>query len=235
TKGNHDITGPGALQVYDDVLAPSMAEQINARSQGASFSRERDGVLVVFYDAYCRGSLDWFAELLHTKKPRRVLFVIHPPVVPYNARSTWFVYSSPAQAKQRERLLELLGRSGAVVLSGHLHKYSFLVRKTDQGRFVQLGLSSVAHSADATPRDLIEDTKGYGPDLVNLEPKHSPETVDLRREILESERPLIEQFEYANTWGHAFVRVSGDNIHASVFRGFNREAWKEIDLTGAMA
>lgn len=234
TRGNHDITGPGAAQVYDRVLVPFMAGQADADIRQAAFTQQRDGTLVVFYDAYNRDSLEWFAGLLQERQPRRLFFVIHPPVVPYNARSTWHVYSHPRQERQRQRLLELLGRFGAIVLSGHLHKYSFLVRRTDEGRFVQLGLSSVAGTADAAPRHLIEDVAEYGPDLVNLEPQHSPETRERRRQVLESERRFIERFEYAETWGHALITVRGDHVEASVCRGLDRSAWKRIDLTDAL-
>lgn len=234
TKGNHDVTGPGAAQVYDNVLVPFMAEQAGKEIQQAKFTREREGVLLIFYDAYNRDSLEWFAQLLPKHKNRRVVFVIHPPVVPYNARSTWHVYSQPKQEPQRQRLLDLLGQARAVVLSGHLHKYSLLVRRTEKGRFVQLGLSSVASSADAKPRQLIEDVKGYGETLVQLEPRHSPDTEKRRRQILESERRFIERFEYADTWGHALVTVRGDQVHAAVYRGLERGPWKNLDLTKAI-
>src|SRR5687767_13993370 len=91
TKGNHDVNGPGAEQVYDKVLVPFMATKGAGEIDGARFTQRRGGTLVVFYDAYDRRSLEWFAELMEIQKPQRLLFVIHPPVVPYNARSTWHV------------------------------------------------------------------------------------------------------------------------------------------------
>ncbi len=234
TKGNHDVTGPGAAAVYDKVLVPFLAAQAKADVSKAAFTRERGDTLVVFYDAYDRGSLDWFDGLMKDRKPRRLLFVIHPPVVPYNARSNWHVYSHPRQQKQRDRLLDLLGRARAVVLSGHLHKYSFLVRRTDGGRFAQLAVSSVAASPDGKPRDQLEGVDRYTPDLVNLEPKHAPDTVEDRRRLLAAEKPFIEHFEYADTWGHAVVRVTGDQMRAEVCRGLDRRAWKTLDLTGPL-
>jgi hypothetical protein len=188
-------------------------------------------VLLVFYDAYDRGSLEWFAGLVEQQKPRRLVFVIHPPVVPYNARSTWHVFSQERQAAERQRLLELLGRFRAIVLSGHLHKYSFLVRRTETGRFVQLGLSSVAASEHAEPRALIEGADGYGPGLVTLEPRHSPETEERRRAVLQDERRWIEHFEYADTWGHALVALTAGEARVDVFRGLGRTPWKHLDLT----
>ena len=234
TKGNHDITGPGAAEVYDKLLVPFMSEQAGQGIDGAGFTRDRQGTLLVFYDAYDRHSLDWFTGLMAQQAPRRLLFVIHPPVVPYNARSTWHVYSSARMAAERERLLELLGAARAVVLCGHLHKYSFLIRRTARGKFAQLALSSVGSTAEAQPRDLIQGVQGYTPDLVKLEPKHSPDTVELRRTTLELEQPFIEQFEYADTWGHALVSVRGDQVRASVFQGLERKAWKNLDLTSAL-
>lgn len=231
TKGNHDITGPGAAAVYDRKLVTFLAEQAGAEIGSAAFTRERGGTLLVFYDAYDRGSLDWFERLLAERRPERLIFVIHPPVVPYNARSDWHVYSKPEQTEQRRRLLNLLGSSNAVVLSGHLHKYSLLVRRTETGRFTQLALSSVPKDAKAEPRDLIERVEDYGPGLVDLEPKHAPETAERRRALLEAERPFVERFEYADTWGYGFVRVEGDAVRAEVHRGLSADPWKRLELS----
>ena len=66
------------------------------------------------------------------------------------------------------------------------------------------------------------------------EPKHAPETEDLRRKMLALEQPFIEQFEYADTWGHALVSVRGDQVRASVFQGLERKPWKSLDLTSAL-
>src|SRR5205085_5593850 len=143
--------GPGAAAVYNRVFVPFLAAQADMETAAARFARRRGGTLVVFYDAYDKGSLDWFAGLLADRKPDRLISVIHPPVVPFTARATWHVYSHPNQQKQRERLLTLLGGAGAVVLCGHLHKYGCLIRRTEAGRFAQLAVSSVATDAAAEP------------------------------------------------------------------------------------
>jgi hypothetical protein len=227
TKGNHDITGPGAAKVYQESLLPFMAQP------QATFTRGVGGTLLVFYDAYDSGSLDWFASLLAQQKPRRLIVAIHPPVVPYNARATWHIYSSPKHQPQRERLLDLLGRHHAVVLCGHLHKYSFLVRRTEHGRLTQLAISSVASSDDGRPRDELQGLEDYRADLVDMEPQHSPDTVDLRRSVLAAEKPFIEHFEYADAWGHAILHLRGDRCSAEVMRGFDAGPWKTLDLAPA--
>lgn len=135
TKGNHDIAGPGAAEVFTRTFLPFLAGDGDNEAKGAAYTRRQGGTLVVFYDAYDPASLDWFEGLVAERKPERLLFVIHPPVVPYNARSDWHVYSHPRQEEKRRRLLNLLASAQAVVLCGHLHKYSFLVRRTEKGRF----------------------------------------------------------------------------------------------------
>lgn len=234
TKGNHDIAGPGAPEVFMRTFVPFLADATDGEANGATYTRRRGGTLVVFYDAYDPGSLNWFEGVLAERKPERLLFVIHPPVVPYNARADWHVYSHPRQEEKRRRLLDLLGAARAVVLSGHLHKYSFLVRRTETGRFVQLAISSVATDPEARPHDLVEGVDRYGTGLLDLEPEFSPETVERRRNALEAERAFVERYEYARTWGHALVRVRGREMTAEVYRGLSREPWKRIDLTGPL-
>jgi hypothetical protein len=116
------------------------------------------------------------------------------------------------------------------VLCGHLHKYSFLVRRTEGGRFCQLAISSVASTSDGRTKDTLDDVQDYRPDLVDLEPKHSPDTIALRRANLAAERPFIERFEYADTWGHANLNIGTGKSTADVFRALADQPWKRIDL-----
>jgi hypothetical protein len=230
TKGNHDITGPGAAEAYRQILLPYLSEANQAEIKEAAFTRRQGGTLIAFYDAYDKASLDWFATTLEQAKPERLIVAIHPPVVPYNARSNWHIYSSSKQVAQRERLLGLLGRHKAIVLCGHLHKYSLLVRRTNEGRFVQLAISSVAATSDGKPRDERSGTDEYRPDLVDLEPKHAPDTVAARRELLAAERPFVEHFEYADTWGFAAIHSRGGRISAETYRGLEAAPWKAANF-----
>ena len=241
TKGNHDITGPGAADAYRQILIPFLAEQNRAEIKEAVFTRNiaekngQGGTLIAFYDAYDKNSLNWFAKTLAESKPQRLIVAIHPPVVPYNARSSWHIYSSPKQTAQREQLLNLLGRHRAIVLCGHLHKYSLLVRKTDPGPFAQLAISSVAASFDGQPKDERHGTAQYTADLVDLEPKHAPDTVQTRRDLLTAEKPFIQHFDYADTWGHATFHSSGGRFFAKVFRGLDVNPWKTVDFHSLLA
>jgi hypothetical protein len=229
-KGNHDVTGPGATEVYDRVLVPFLQARIN-EANGARFVRKEGGTMFVFFDAYDKGSLEWFEKLMAESKPERLIFIIHPPVVPYNARATWHIFSKPADADKRERLLDLLGKHHAIVLCGHLHKYTCVARKTRTGSFAQLAISSVATDEAAKPKDERAGLEAYSPDLVTLEPQHDPGTVEDRRKILSAEREFVTHYEYADTWGHAVLRISRDGVKAGVCRGLMKETWRELDLT----
>ncbi|HEY2411160.1 MAG TPA: metallophosphoesterase [Pirellulaceae bacterium] len=235
TKGNHDITGPGATEAYRQTLLPFLAEQNRAEIKEAVFTRRQGGTLIAFYDAYDKNSLDWFTKTLAETKPERLIVAIHPPVVPYNARSNWHIYSSPKQTAQREQLLNLLGRHRAIVLCGHLHKYSLLVRRTDSGRFVQLAISSVAATADGKPKDERTGLAQYSPELVELEPKHSPDTIQTRRDLLAAEKPFIEHFDYADTWGHAMLHMTGSKFSAQIYRGLQADPWKTAAFDSLLA
>ena len=124
-------------------------------------------------------------------------------------------------------------KTRAVVLCGHLHKYCYLRRRTEQGSFVQLAISSIATNKDGRAKDELAGLDAYGPELVRLEPNHAPETVELRRELLAAEKPFIEHFEYADSWGHALLRFGGGRISADVCRGLATVAWRRLELAPA--
>jgi hypothetical protein len=231
TKGNHDVTGPGAAEAYQRILLPHVAEVAEGAEKRASFLQERGGTLVVFFDAYDKSSLAWFVKTMEQRTPQRLVVLIHPPVVPYNARSDWHIFAKPHQQAERTQFLNLLGKHRAIVLCGHLHKYSFLRRRTEQDSFVQLAISSVATDVAAQAKHSLEGVEHYGPDLVQLEPNHSPATLDARRALLAAERLFIEHFEYADTWGHALLKVAGSRIAADVYRGLSETPWKSLDLS----
>jgi hypothetical protein len=133
TKGNHDITGLGAREAYLEIVVPFCGDQ-GDDSNPSQYTHEQNRWLIVIYDGYAKGSLDWLGNIFTGRNPGRVLFVVHQSVVPYNARSCWGVYGRDLQREKRGRLINLLGRFRALVLSGHLHKHSFVERETDHDR-----------------------------------------------------------------------------------------------------
>lgn len=225
-KGNHDITGPDAGRAFDDVLLPWMSKQAASDLQNANYTWEYAGDLFIFFDAY-RPDLSWLDSVSDkASRAGRVFFVIHPPVVPYNARSSWNVFNRDHQAHERKQLLAWLGRHEAVVLCGHLHRYSHLRRSTVAGAFTQLALNSVVRSDSSSLRNQRSGTEAYGAELLNLEPDFSKSTRKARAAWLEREKPFIQAFDYARFPGYAMLWVYDDAVEADLYLGTSDEVLK---------
>ncbi len=237
TKGNHDITGDGAREAFERVFHPFMrkeAQRVAPGSihSGANYSVTHAGCQFVFMDAYAAESLDWLEAMAAQRTANHLFVTVHPPVVPYGARASWHLYQGDHLASKRERLLEILGRQEAVVLGGHLHKFSAIRRRAGGGQFTQLAVSSVVSSVDAAPRDVLNGVDEYTADQVKLEPNHSPETEAERRAIYDRERGSVTNFHYANSAGYAVITVEGDQIEAAIHAGTQTSPFQRIDLRG---
>ena len=142
------------------------------------------------------------------------------------------VYVHPEQAKQREELLNLLAEHKAIVLSGHLHKTSVLVRNTPAGNFIQVGLGSVVPGLDAPVKDHLSGLDAYNAELVKLEPNFTPASLPLRRKILKDEKPFIRYYEYANFCGYSSISVNRQNeVEITYVANADRTPWKKFNLT----
>ncbi len=236
-KGNHDVTGAGAVEAFKTVFHPFLGAQAaavdgSAKPASASYAIDHDGALFCFLDAYAKESFAWLEATLAKRTARHCFVVLHPPVVPYGARSLWYLYSGERQKAQREKLLELLGRHNAFVLSGHIHKYSVLVRATPRGgRFLQLALSSVISAPEPAPKHVLSGVSSYNADQVAVEPAFSPATEKERRAIYETEAPFVKQFEYADLPGYAVVAVNGPKVTATIYSGVSRQVWRRLELS----
>ncbi len=92
TKGNHDVTGDGAIAAFDDTLLPYLRSEAanidaNAIHHGANGSLRTGNSQIVLFDAYDRSSLDWFEATIASRTTQHLFFVVHPPIVPYGARA----------------------------------------------------------------------------------------------------------------------------------------------------
>jgi 3',5'-cyclic AMP phosphodiesterase CpdA len=236
TKGNHDVTGDGAKEAFDEVLLPFMAQE--ARKVNASTAHTQANHLVThgeaqfaFVDAYDKTSLEWLEAVAAKRTARHLFVIIHPPVVPYGARATWYLYASEETKAQRAKLLDVLGQQEAMVLGGHLHKFSALTRQAGGKSFSQLAVSSVVSALNQKPKDVLHGMASYTGDQVKLEPRHAPETAELRREIYASERQQVTVFEYADTAGYAVVTVNGAQVEAAIHAGAQAGAFQTLKIS----
>jgi hypothetical protein len=229
-KGNHDITGPGAREAYDRVMLPWLSKECGKRVDSASFYFSKGPDLFVFFDAYHNNSLDWLEKTLKENSHRYAFVVMHPPAVPYDARSSWALFSKAKEKDIRERFLNILGANKVLLLTAHLHKYGVVARKTSTGAFVQLSMNSVISAPKVSVKNHLEGITQYGGPLVELEPEFQPQTKTERHKLLEDEKPHLTHFEYADFPGYAIIHVSEAGISADVYLGDSDKLWKTVPL-----
>jgi hypothetical protein len=234
TKGNHDITGPGAIKAFDSFMLPWMSSECGKPIESASFYFLKGPDIFVIFDAYNNNNPDWLEKTLKENKHRYAFVVMHPPAVPYGARAAWHLFSRPEEKDIREKFLNILGEYRAIVLTAHLHKYSVLGRKTPTGSFVQFSMNSVINSSQISVKDYMEGINNYTGSMISLEPEFQPDTAAQRRKWLEDEREYVTYFEYADFPGYAIVNVSDAAITADIYTGVSDKKWKSVNFVGIL-
>ncbi|GEP41902.1 metallophosphoesterase family protein [Brevifollis gellanilyticus] len=241
TKGNHDVTGDGAVEAFKHVFHDFLTQQTSSftgagKIDSACYSIEHANAQFCFFDAYEKPSLEWLEAALAKRTAQHCFVTIHPPVVPYGARATWYLYNSERDKSRREKLLDLLGKNNAFVLGGHIHRFNTICRTTPGGgRFAQLAISSVVGNAEVKPDTELDGLKDYNGDQIRVEPKHSPETEAQRRAVYASEAPFVKSFAYADIPGHATISINGSQVQAVMYSGITRNVYKTVDLTKLLA
>ncbi len=255
TKGNHDRSGPGAVESFDEVLRPFIGAELGKLAGGrkidtaatgdpkklalqkphASYAFTVGDTLFVSYDGFAKESLAWLEGILAKRSEKHFIFMVHYPPVPYSVRSTWGLYAPRSRRKQRRRLHNLLGENRAIVLSAHLHDYGIVVRRTKKGPFMQIATCSVLNWMPIKVKRKRSGLELYGPDIVEIDPKIKPggksNTEAKRRAFLAAEKPFIAHYEYALTAGYALLSVRADGVHAKFYAGLNRTPWRTVNLT----
>ncbi|HLO58513.1 MAG TPA: metallophosphoesterase [Bacteroidales bacterium] len=236
SKGNHDITGPGADSAYKEVILPFVSRQSGNKITSSRYVYLKDEAVFFFYDSYDRTSLPWLASQMKKYADIPLKFVVmHEPVVPINARSEWVEFSRPEEKKDHDDLLELLGDNRAIVLAGHLHAYGIIERETSHGRFVQLSGSSVLDNTEQVPGKALSGVENYGPSLTELEPGFSPSDRERRKEKLSKEKPYVRHFEYGDIQGYILIHVAGNKVTADIYSGTGLKRWKTVDITSLLS
>jgi hypothetical protein len=238
TKGNHDITGPGAVAAFGNVFHPFLTEQARAVSpasaevKSARYTVDCGNAQFVFFDAYeAAVSLDWFEAVAAKRTAEHFFVVVHPPVVPYGARATWHIFSNEKERARRGKFLTLLGDQHALVVGGHIHRYNTITREAGKGRFAQFALSSIISSAEVKPKMELAGLAEYNGDQIRVEPQFSPDTEAARRAVYEAERPFVKAFEYADLPGYAVATVDGAKVTVKMYSGVSRKVWRTVDFT----
>lgn len=238
TKGNHDITGPGAVAAFGSVFHPFLTAQAravapaSAEVKSGSYTVECAGAQFAFFDAYeAPKSLEWFEAVTAQRTAEHLFVVVHPPVVPYGARATWHIFANAKDAARRGKFLALLGDQHALVIGGHIHRYNTLTRTAGKGRFAQFALSSVLTAPTAKAKDVLTGVDTYTPDQIKVEPNFSPANETERRAVYDAERKFVRAFEYADLPGYAVATVDGPRVTVRMYAGTGPELWRTVDLS----
>lgn len=232
-KGNHDITGEGARENYIKTILPWQGKEQKLKMPHANSTFVHKNARFILYDCYAgERSLNWLKDVVKEHKEELLFFCVHQPIVPFTARSNWHVFSKEKERPLREELLNILGEHHAIVLCGHLHKTNVMTRETPKGKFVQICTGSVIPAADAPIKDHLQGLDAFGPSLLELEPKFSPATLAERKENLETEKPFVKYFEYADFCGYSTVTVTAKNeVSLCMYANIDTKPWKEFNIS----
>jgi hypothetical protein len=232
SKGNHEITGPGADSAFRDVIFPFISTGTNKNVNDSRYVVKKNNSVFFFYDCYSYSSLNWLEEELKKYTDVKNKFVImHEPLVPFTARSKWTIFSKPEEKNDRDRLLNILGDNYAIVIAGHLHRYGLLVRRTAHGKFIQLSVSSVLDDLAQQPANIKSGLNFYNAGLVNDEPEFSKGDREEREERLNAEKPYIEYFETADFQGYVIFKIDDEQVIADFYSGTGLYKWKSVILS----
>lgn len=230
-KGNHDITGPGAEQAFQEFYVPMIRKQTsNPEIKNASYSYTTGDVQITCLDPWDKNidMVTFLEKELSASKAKFNFVVIHEPVIPVTERCWHVLRQNP---EQREKLLETIARHKAIVLSAHLHRYAVVSRNTPFGAIVQVMVNSVVKDRNyLNPSRVITE---YGPSLAENMPDWQPETLETRKAILAEEAKQITFYKQTDLPGYAIIKTDGKKgtVQLEYYAAFGKEPYDKIDLT----
>lgn len=230
-KGNHDVTGPGAVEAFQKFYVPMFRKQTkNPEIKNASYSYSVEDVQITCLDPWDKNTdmVSFLENELSASKAKFKFVAIHEPVIPVTERCWHTLRKNPVQ---REKLLEVIARHKAIVLTAHLHRYSVVSRKTPFGSIVQVMVVSVVKDRNyLSPSNVITE---YGPSLAENLPDWQPETLEARKAMLAEEAKYVYFFKQTDLPGYAIIKTNGKKgtVKMEYYAAFAKEPYETIDLT----
>ncbi len=230
-KGNHDITGPGAIEAFQNYYVPMFRKQTNnPKINSATYTYRANNIQITCLDPWDKSQdmADVLERELSGSNAKYKFVMIHEPVIPVTERC-WHVLRN--ELEKREKLLNVIARNRAIVLCGHLHRYSVVRRNTPSGPIVQVMVTSVVKDRNyLKPQNVI--TK-YGPELAENVPDWQPETLNSRKAMLSEEAKYVTDFKQTDLPGYAVITVDEkkDRVILKYYAAFGKEPFDSVDLT----
>ena len=230
-KGNHDITGPGAENAFEEFYIPMFRKQTNKPEINcANYSYRFHNVLVSCIDPWNKETdmIAFLEKELSESDAKYKFIAIHEPVIPVTERC-WHTLRNDNE--RREKLLKVIAKNKAIVLCGHLHRYSVVRRDTQYGPIVQVMVNSVIKD-----RHYIKPTKvitKYGPSLAENVPDWQPETLETRKAMLSAEAKYVTYYKQTDLPGYAIINIDEKNgsITMEYYAAFAEKPYDLVDLT----
>lgn len=230
-KGNHDITGPGAAEAFQEFYVPMFRKQTNnAEINNANYAYSYNNAQVTSIDPW-NNETDMVAFLereLAGSVAKYKFVAIHEPVIPVTERC-W--HTLRKDQEQREKLLEIIAKNKAIVLCGHLHRYSVVRRNTQFGPVVQVMVNSVVK--DRNYQKPVKIITEYGPSLAENVPEWQPETLEARKAVLSDEAKYVTYYKQTDLPGYALINIDEEKgtILLEYYAAFAKKPFDIVDLT----
>lgn len=235
TKGNHDITGPGAEEAYNRIYLPNMARLAGLDSlSSADYSKELEDVLFVCFDPWNRtgDNLEKLEKNLAGSNAKYKFVMTHEPVIPVNERCWHLLRRKP---EKRNELLRIIAENNAIVLCAHMHLYSVVRRDTQWGPVVQILVNSVIRDRNMT--EPLNVKTEYGESLALNVPDWKPETMEERCQWLREETPYVKYFKQMDLPGYGVMKID-HKINDMVFEyyaGFSEKPYDVIRISEVLS
>lgn len=230
-KGNHDITGPGAVKAFNKHYISMFQKQLNRKDiTSANYAHQIGENLFVAFDPW--DSRDDLLELLEKKlsssDAKFKFLLVHEPIIPINERC-WHLYRN--DLVKREKLLEIIAKNKAIVLTAHLHLYAIVKRETSLGPIVQLSFNSVVRDLARSTTDKVF-TK-YGWTLAVDHPNWQPETLAQRIKWLDEESKYVTFFKQQELPGYGLLTTNSERneIFLEYYSATNETPYERICIS----
>jgi len=231
TKGNHDVTGPGATEAFLRHYTPMFRDQTgNPEILNASYTYRYGNVQITCIDPWDRSTdmVKFLDGELSSSDAKLKFVAIHEPVIPVTERC-W--HTLRRDSARREKLLEVIARNKAIVLCAHLHRYSVVRRNTDFGPIVQVMVLSVINGRDyLKPDNLITE---YGPSLAVNVPDWEPGTMEARKAILDEEAKYVTYYKQTDLPGYGVIKLDErkGTVKLEYYAAFGKKAYDKVNLS----
>ena len=230
-KGNHDITGPGSVEAFSRFYVPAFRKYTgNNNIRNASYSYRSGNVQFTCIDPWDKENdmIEFLEKELSSSDAKFKFVVVHEPVIPVTERCWHLLRREPGR---RQRLLEVIAKNKAIVLTAHLHKYSVVSRTTSYGPIVQVMTVSVIRDRNYTKPDKVI-TK-YGSSIAEALPEWEPATLEARKKMLADEAAYVTYYKQSDLPGYSLIRINEkkNSVILEYYAAFGKKPFDKVNLS----